>query len=43
MGNDNDSIIYEANKLNIIVYGYISSKINKQIIKSVFKKEPENY
>lgn len=43
MGNDNDSIVYEANKLNIIVCGNILSNINKQIIKSLFEKEPENY
>lgn len=43
MGNDNDSKVYEANKLNIIVCGNISSEINRQIIKSIFEKAPENY
>ena len=43
MGNTNDSQEYEANKVNIILCGDISSEINKLIIKSLFENSPNNY
>ena len=43
MGNKNISQEYEANKVNIILFGDIDSQINKLIIKSVFENSPNNY